>query len=112
MSKIQAEQFFPILGLEPTILRFVCRCNIDGSTLIKDVLLKIHVYTERDKNAFTLGVICMKYVLFVCMNLCLKFKICISAHILIYFFEKRSCVCHMLMSKAIVITEGKFKPIK
>ena len=92
VSKIQAYQLFTILGLESTILKCVAWCTIDGSTraLIKVVLLKRREYTEREKKRmFTLGVIFMKYVLFVYMNLCLKFWISISARIVIHFFAKR-----------------------
>ena len=68
--------------------------------------MPFYKYTERKKKRiFTLNVICIKYVLFVSMNLCLKCKIFISKHIVIHFIANRPRVCRALMVKAIEVMQ-------
>ena len=70
-------------------------------------LLSKRKYTERKKKRIlTWVVICIKDVLTVYMNFCLKCLIFISALIV---FAKRPCVCRMLMVKTIGVAKGKSK---
>ena len=62
------------------------------------------------ERIFTLSVICIKDLLFLEMNLCLKYKIFISEHIVIHFIANTPSVCRALMVKAIEVTQMSHKP--
>ena len=71
----------------------------------------LHKYTEMKRKAYSLWVLFVSKIYCLCkLNLCWKYEIFISEHIVIHFIANRPFACCMLMIKAIEVTQVRYKP--